>query len=219
MREPGVYTLTDEGMRVTDELMQAERERTELDAADNASVVEAAEYLLAKTTGLRNDDGHGDETAERFVKMLRQLTTPEPFEFTCFDNTEGNNEMILQQDITFVSLCNHHVLPFIGRAHVAYIPAGRIVGLSKLARVVRYYAAGLQVQERLTTQIAERLEAELEPLGVAIILQAEHTCMTIRGVKAPGSYTTTSAMRGVFSDHEKTAKAELMQLITSARQL
>jgi GTP cyclohydrolase I len=186
---------------------------------DELSTLEAARVLLESTTGLKVDDGHGDDTPKRFVKMLRQLTTPEPFEFTCFANEEGNDEMILQQDITFVSLCNHHVLPFIGRAHVAYIPGGKIVGLSKLARVVRHYAAGLQVQERLTVQIADRLEEELDPLGVAVILQAEHTCMTIRGVKAPGSYTTTSAMRGVFADHKRTAKAELMQLITSARQL
>lgn len=184
-----------------------------------ASVVEAARVLLEGTTGLKCDDGHGDDTPARFVKMLRALTTPEPFEFTCFPNTEGSNEMILQQDISFVSLCNHHVSPFIGKAHVAYIPGDRIVGLSKLARVVRYYAAALQVQERLTTQIADRLEEELEPEGVAVVLQAEHTCMTIRGVKAPGSYTTTSAMRGVFSDHSRTAKAELFQLISSARQL
>lgn len=183
------------------------------------SVEEAARYVLQNTTGLNSEDGHGDDTPARFVKMLRALTTPEPFEFTCFDNSEGNDEMVLQQDITFTSLCNHHVLPFIGKAHVAYVPGAKIVGLSKLARVVRYYAAGLQVQERLTTQIADRLEAELEPLGVAVVIQAEHTCMTIRGVKAPGSYTTTSAMRGVFSDHTRTAKAELFQLISSAREL
>ena len=181
------------------------------------SAEEAARVLLENTTGLKSDDGHGDDTPKRFVRMLKTLTTPEEFEFTCFDNTEGNDEMVLQQDITFVSLCNHHVLPFIGRAHVAYIPGAKIVGLSKLARVVRYYAAGLQVQERLTSQIADRLEQELDPLGVAVVLQAEHTCMTIRGVKAPGSYTTTSAMRGVFSDHTRTAKAELFQLIGQAR--
>lgn len=186
---------------------------------EDASLEEAAEFLLQGTTGLKVEDGHGDDTAARFVRMLKSLTTPEPFEFTCFDNTEGADEMILQQDITFVSLCNHHVLPFIGKAHVAYIPGAKIVGLSKLARVVRYYAAGLQVQERLTSQIADRLVQELDPLGVAVVLQAEHTCMTIRGVKAPGSYTTTSAMRGVFSDHTRTAKAELFQLIGQARQM
>ena len=192
---------------------------SEPSALEGVSVEEAARYVLESTTGLKDGDGHGDDTPKRFVNMLRQLTTSEPFEFTCFDNSEGNDEMVLQQDIDFVSLCNHHVLPFIGKAHVAYIPGAKIVGLSKLARVVRYYAAGLQVQERLTTQIADRLEEELDPLGVAVILQATHSCMTIRGVKAAGSYTTTSAMRGVFADHDRTAKAELMQLITSARQL
>jgi GTP cyclohydrolase I len=186
---------------------------------EGTSVEEAARYLLEQTTGLKSDDGHGDDTPARFVKMLRSLTTSEPFEFTCFDTEEGENEMILQQDITFVSVCNHHVLPFIGKAHVAYIPDAKIVGLSKLARVVRYYAANLQVQERLTTQIADRLEHELNPLGVAVVMQAEHTCMTIRGVRAPGSYTTTSAMRGVFASHDRTAKAEFFQLISSARQL
>jgi GTP cyclohydrolase I len=199
------------------QLLAVHEGRTEADI--DISIVEAAEYVLTSTTGLKTDDGHGDDTPIRFVKALRQLTSPEPFKFTSFPNEEGSDEMVLQQDIEFVSLCNHHIFPFMGRAHVAYIPGDRIVGLSKLARLVQYYAAGLQIQERLTIQIAERLEEELRPQGVAVILQAEHTCMTIRGVKAVGSWTTTSAMRGVFADHTRTAKAELMQLITSARQI
>jgi GTP cyclohydrolase I len=174
---------------------------------------EAAGVLLAKTTGLDLESDHGRGTPARFVKMLKELTTPEDFEFTTFPNEDGVDEIILVKDIPFVSLCNHHVVPFHGVAHVGYIPDEKIVGLSKLARVVRYYAKALQVQERLTMQIADRLVEELAPLGVAVIVEAEHMCMTIRGVQTPGTRTTTSRMVGVFADHERTAKNEFLQLI------
>lgn len=173
---------------------------------------EAARVLLEKTTGLKNDK-HGSKTPQRFAAMLCELTTPEDFEFTSFPNEDNADEMIIVHDIPFVSLCNHHIVPFIGKAWVAYIPDEKIVGLSKLARTVRYYAKALQVQERLTMQIANRIEEELAPLGVVVLLRAEHMCMTIRGVQTPGTLTTTSVMRGVFSDHDRTAKMEFMQAI------
>lgn len=181
-------------------------------ANGNPSPEVAARVLLEQTTGWRNDE-HGHNTPKRFAAMLRELTTPEDFEFTCFPNDENVDEMVVVQNIPFVSLCNHHVVPFVGIAHVGYIPNAKIVGLSKFARVVRHFSKSLQVQERLTNQIAEYLMERLDPLGVAVVMEAEHMCMTIRGVQTPGTKTTTSKMTGVFSDHDRTAKSEFMRII------
>lgn len=178
----------------------------------NLSLEETARLLLEQTTGLK-DDKHGTKTPQRFIAMLRELTTPDEFEFTTFDNEDGVDEIVTVENIPFVSLCNHHVVPFVGVAHIGYIPDRKLVGLSKFARVVRHYAKALQVQERLTQQVANFLMEQLDPLGVAVVLEAEHMCMTIRGVQTPGTRTTTSAMMGVFSDHERTAKMEFMRLI------
>jgi GTP cyclohydrolase I len=126
----------------------------------------------------------------------------------------GHREMIMVRDIPFSSLCEHHLVPFIGRAHVAYIPGpdGRITGLSKLARLVDGFAHRLQVQERLTTQVAETLVERLNPTGVVVVIEAEHLCMTMRGVKKPGSLTVTSAVRGIF-EHDAATRAEAMAFI------
>jgi GTP cyclohydrolase I len=125
-----------------------------------------------------------------------------------------HDEMVMVRDIPFASLCEHHMVPFIGKAHVGYIPGddGRITGLSKLARLVDEFARRLQVQERMTTQIADCLEAVLEPRGVLVVVEAEHLCMSMRGVKKPGTLTVTSAVRGLFRDDPRT-RAEAMQFV------
>jgi len=129
---------------------------------------------------------------------------------------EEYQEIILCKDLDFYSLCEHHLLPFFGKAHLAYLPNRRIIGLSKLARLVEIYARRLQVQERLTTQIAHTLMEEIEPLGVAVVLEAEHLCMRMRGVEKQNSYVTTSAMLGVFRTHFET-RQEFMNLLRNGK--
>jgi GTP cyclohydrolase I len=154
---------------------------------------------------------HTARTAERFVSMLREMMTPEDFTFTVFQST--SDEMITMGPIPFYTLCAHHVVPFYGNVYIGYVPKNRIGGLSKLARAVKHVSKGLHVQEELTGMIAQYLEKRLDPQGIAVVLKAEHLCMAMRGVKQPGVITTTAAMKGVFADHTRTAKAEFMEWI------
>jgi GTP cyclohydrolase I len=136
------------------------------------------------------------DTPRRVAASYAELLTPAPFTLTTFPNDEGYDELVLARAIPFSSLCQHHLLPFTGLAHVGYLPAGRILGLSKLARVVELFARRLQLQERLTTQVADWLQAHLEPKGVGVVLEAEHLCMSLRGVRAAGARTVTSTLHG-----------------------
>jgi GTP cyclohydrolase I len=188
--------------------------------------VDYARVLLEVHAGLK-DDPHGEDTPSRFISMLEELTQCRPvtvgqsmlanelhlkdcIKWKTFDSV--GDEMVIVEKIPFVSVCNHHVLPFMGYADIGYVPNGKLAGLSKFARVVRHFARQLQLQERLTTDIAEFLEHHLEPAGLAVVLRAEHMCMTIRGIQSPGTITTTSAMWGVFGEHDRTAKAEFLQM-------
>jgi GTP cyclohydrolase I len=159
------------------------------------------------------------DTPDRVARMYAELFAGlhrDPREFLQKTFTQKYDEMVLVKDIAFAALCEHHLLPFLGKAHVAYLPKGKIVGLSKIPRVVRALAHRPQVQERMTEEIADLLMEELEARGVGVILEASHTCMTVRGVRQPQSICTTSAMRGVFKDNQST-RAELMSLVFGSR--
>jgi GTP cyclohydrolase I len=174
-----------------------------LPGLDHAAVERAARDLL-EALGADLSDESLSETPRRMAAAYAELLTPEPFNATTFPNDGHYDELVLVRDIPFHSLCEHHLLPFVGVAHVGYIPADRIVGLSKLARVVDHFARNLQVQERLTTQVADWFEEELSPKGVGVVLEAEHTCMSLRGAAKPGTRTVTSALHGLVRDDPRT---------------
>lgn len=178
--------------------------------------VEAVKMLLG-TVGEDVDREGLLDTPKRVAKMYMELfkgysQDPVTVLGTTFED-EDHQELVLVRDIPFFSHCEHHMVPFHGVVHIAYIPNGTIVGLSKLARLVEVYARRLQVQERLTSQIADTIQEVLKPLGVAVIITGEHMCMSMRGVQKPGTKTTTSAMRGVFRDDTNNARMELMMLL------
>ena len=154
------------------------------------------------------------ETPARVARMYAELLIPKPFTFTTFD-AEGADQMVVVRDIAFYTLCEHHLLPFFGHATVAYIPDGKIAGLSKLARTVEHYARRLQTQERLTNQVADFLMEQLSPLGVGVVVRASHLCMEMRGVEKSGAATVTSALRGALRDKPE-ARAEFLSLAYGA---
>jgi len=158
------------------------------------------------------DSEHLRATPDRVARAFAEQLTPQPFAPTTFPNDESYNELVLVRDIPFNSLCEHHLLPFVGTAHVAYLPKDRIVGLSKLARVVDHYSRALQVQERMTQQIADWLLRELDPRGVGVVLEAEHMCMRLRGARVTGTHTVTSALHGIVRDDPRT-RGEFLDLV------
>ncbi len=167
----------------------------------------AAEQAVAdllRAFGRDPESPHLADTPRRVAAAYGELLTPREFDLTTFPNDEGYDELVLARDIPVQSLCEHHLLPFHGVAHVAYLPADRILGLSKLARVVELFARDLQVQERLTQQVADWLQQHLEPKGVGVVVEAEHMCMSMRGVQATGAVTLTSALHGLVREDPRT---------------
>ncbi len=149
-----------------------------------------------------------DKTPARYAKFIQEFTTRPDFEPTVFAG-EGYDEMIVQDAISFYSLCEHHMVPFFGTGTIAYIPDKKIIGLSKIARTLEHFSRSLQNQERVTVQVADYLQQTLEPKGVAVVLQARHLCMEMRGVRKSGAYTSTSALRGLFKKNPQT-RAEFL---------
>jgi GTP cyclohydrolase I len=186
-----------------------ERTRVDLHSAEDA----ARKLLLA--LGADIDVAGLKDTPGRIARAYAELLTPIPFNATSFPNDEAYDELVVVRDIPFQSLCMHHMLPFHGTAHVAYLPGERIIGLSKLGRVVDLFARDLQVQERLTTQVADWIDEKLAPRGVGVIIEAEHLCMSLRGVQKAGSRTVTSALRGSIKDDPRT-RQEFLSLARQA---
>jgi len=192
--------------RARPDLRLAGAERTvDMAAAQRA----AGEFLAA--LGIELDAEELRETPARMARAYAELFNSPPFRLTTFPNNEGYDELVVARDIPFRTVCEHHLLPFAGVAHVGYLPGERILGLSKLARPVEHYAARPQTQERLTKQIADSLAARLQPRGTSVVLEAEHTCMTLRGVRARGTTTITSALLGSLRADAR-SRAEFLAL-------
>jgi GTP cyclohydrolase IA len=186
---------------------QTASRRIDARAAERA----ARDLLVAFGTDLTDDGVRA--TPRRMAAAYAELLTPQPFRPTTFPNDEGYDELVVVRSIPFHSLCMHHLLPFHGVAHLAYLPGERILGLSKFARVVELFARDLQIQERLTMQIADWLQQHLSPKGVGVVLEAEHLCMSLRGVQKFGARTVTSALHGVVRDDPRT-RQEFLALTT-----
>jgi GTP cyclohydrolase I len=182
-------------------------ERTPVDLV---AAERAAEAFLS-ALGLSLDSESLRSTPGRMARAYAEMFAPRPFELTTFPNDEGYDELVLGRSIPVQSVCEHHLLPFVGVAHVGYLPGERILGLSKLARVVEMFARRPQVQERLTKQVADWLQTNLAPRGVGVVVEAEHLCMTMRGVRAGGSSTVTSAVHGQLRD-DASSRAEFFAL-------
>ena len=193
-------------------LALAEPSRAEARQIDHQVVERAARDLL-RGLGADVDAEALEETPRRVADAYAELLTPQPFRATTFPNDDGYDELIVARAIPFHSLCMHHLLPFHGVAHVGYLPDERIIGLSKLGRVVEFFSRDLQIQERLTTQIADWLQLQLEPKGVGVVLEAEHLCMSLRGVQKFGAKPVTSALRGLARADPRT-RQEFLALTT-----
>jgi GTP cyclohydrolase I len=189
---------------------------SEPDRGIDLPAAEHAAAGLLRALGADLNDESLRDTPRRMAAAYAEMLSPEPFNATTFPNDGAYDELVVLRDIPFHSLCEHHLLPFTGIAHVGYIPADRIVGLSKLARLVDHFARDLQVQERLTTQIAGWFDRELSPKGVGVVLEAEHTCMSLRGAAKPGTRTVTSALHGLVRDDPRTRQEFLALTARSA---
>jgi GTP cyclohydrolase IA len=187
--------------RAGDELGRPARLRVIRDRVDvDLPAAEDAVTALLRALGKDPADEHLAGTPRRVADAYAEMLSPRQFDLTTFPNDEGYNELVLATDIPVHSLCEHHLLPFTGVAHIGYLPGERILGLSKFARVLEMFARDLQVQERLTQQIADWLQESLAPRGVGVVIRAEHLCMSLRGVRAQGARTTTSALHGLLRE-------------------
>ncbi|HSE08873.1 MAG TPA: GTP cyclohydrolase I [Nocardioidaceae bacterium] len=177
---------------------------------DLVAAEQAAAHLL-EALGQPIHTADMADTPRRMAHAFVEMLTVGEFDFTTFPNSEGYDELVLVESIPVRSLCEHHMLPFVGVAHIGYLPAGRILGLSKFARVVEFFSHRAQTQERLTKQVAEHLQDQLAPRGVGVVIEAEHTCMSLRGVRAAGARTVTSALFGRLRD-DPSSRAEFLAL-------
>ena len=180
---------------------------------DPAAAERAATDLI-RALGMDLTDESLADTPRRMSQALIEMTSGPSFELTTFPNDEGYDEMVMVKDITVQSLCEHHLLPFVGVAHIGYLPSDRILGLSKFARMVELHARRPQTQERLTKRIADHLQTALAPHGVGVVIEARHTCMSLRGARTPNALTTTSAMFGRMRDDAR-SRAEFLALTRS----
>jgi GTP cyclohydrolase I len=184
------------------------------EGVDLAGAERAATAFLA-ALGVATDAGANADTPRRMARAYAEMLSPRSFDLTTFANDEDYDELVLGRGIPVHSVCEHHMLPFLGTAHVGYLPGQRILGLSKLARVVELFARRPQVQERLTKQVADWLQTHLQPRGVGVVIEAEHMCMTLRGVRAGGTSTITSALLGTLREDPR-SRAEFLALTMSA---
>lgn len=206
---------TDQLNKISNQLGKSSH--AQLSVGDNTTLVKAAE-AFQNLLGVLGEDPERDglqETPFRFIKALAEHTTgyrEDPAQHLTKTFDVDHNDIVLVKDIPFNSLCEHHLAPFVGKVHIAYIPSDKITGLSKFGRTVEGYAKRLQVQERLTQQIADAIQETLNPQAVAVIIEAEHTCMSGRGIKKHGATTVTSTMRGLFKENA-TARGEVLSLL------
>jgi len=193
---------------------------TELDEAQQRKVETVAHHVrgILAALGLDLKDPNLAETdlrvAKMYIEMFGGLAEGAEPKVTTFPNEEGYSHMVMEKQIPFYSMCAHHLVPFYGHAHIAYIPRDRILGLSKFARILEFYAKRPQLQERLTEQVVKYLEDKLHPLGAMVVIEARHLCVEMRGVKKPGAVTVTSALRGIF--HQKPVREEFLDLLRHA---